>query len=45
MIMWCDICGAVPDKITWYDEISLVEWTCVKGHRNSRQGVSRDRKD
>lgn len=36
MRLECDVCGAGPDEIEWYREVSLVEFTCFDGHFNSK---------
>ncbi len=36
MSLLCDICGASPDEISFYPEVSLVEYTCNNGHFTSK---------
>lgn len=36
MNLYCEICSAGPDEISFYPEVSLVEYTCNNGHFNSK---------
>lgn len=36
MKLYCEVCGAGPDEISFYPEVSLVEYTCNNGHFTSR---------